>query len=134
MYGGYPHHSLVRPAFNHIVAIDRFWQDLEVGTLPRVSYVDPTWDFSAGVDATDEHPPASPQRGQAWVREIVTRVMASPLWPRTAIILTYDEHGGFYDHVPPPEACHPNDHGPDLAAGSAPGDFDRLGFRVPLIW
>jgi len=67
------------------------------------------------------------------VRDLVTRVMESDLWARTAIIITYDEHGGFYDHVPPPEACAPGDHPPDLGAGSEAGAFDRLGFRVPLI-
>ncbi|MBX3269008.1 MAG: alkaline phosphatase family protein [Sandaracinaceae bacterium] len=132
VFGGYPHYALRPQRRARVQPIDEFWAQLEAGTLPSVSYLDPVWDFAAGVEATDEHPPANPQLGQAWVREVVTRVMASPLWARTALIVTYDEHGGFYDHVPPPEACHPNDFPPDRGAGSAAGDFDRLGFRVPL--
>ena len=111
--------------------LERFFTDLEAGTLPPVSYVDPS--FFAGVDQTDEHPPANVQMGQAFIARLVEAVMASPLWERTALILTYDEHGGFYDHVPPPEACRPGDYPPQLEATDLPGDFDRLGFRVPLV-
>ena len=133
IFGGFPQYSLRRPNRARTYLMERFFTDLEAGTLPSVSYVDPSWSATHGVDATDEHPPANPQRGQAWVRELVTRVMESELWPRTAIIITYDEHGGFYDHVPPPEACPPGDYPPDLVPSSEPGAFDRLGFRVPLI-
>jgi phospholipase C len=137
VFGGYPHYAL-RPRqrarqYDFDDPEEGFYAALDAGTLPEVAYVDPTWDFVDGVDATDEHPPANPQRGQAWVREVVTRVMASDIWPETAIIITYDEHGGFYDHVPPPEACPPGDFEPDLGAGDEPGGFDRLGFRVPLL-
>ncbi|GAB5541632.1 MAG: hypothetical protein SangKO_013920 [Sandaracinaceae bacterium] len=133
VFGGYPHYALRPPQRRKIHELDDetdgFFAALEAGTLPEVVFIDPTWDWTAGVDATDEHPPANPQRGQAWVREIVSRVMASDIWAETAIIVTYDEHGGFYDHVPPPEACHPGDY----PSGASDGDFDRLGFRVPLI-
>ena len=107
----------------------RFFDELEAGDVADVTYLDPTWDFSAGVEATDEHPHANIQQGQAWVREIMTRIMASPIWRDSAIILTYDEWGGFYDHVPPPEACVPDAFSPDGGGGQ----FDRLGFRVPLV-
>src|SRR5690606_2130750 len=51
-----------------------------------------------------------------------------------ALIITYDEHGGFFDHVPPPEACPPDDLEPRASDGEpAPYRFDRLGFRVPLV-
>ncbi len=133
IYGGYPHWAFRGAAQSHIHEFDEMWTALENGTLPSVVYVDPQWDFSGGVDAHDEHPPANPQRGQAWMRDLVTRVMQSDIWPRTAIIITYDEHGGFYDHVPPGDACPPGDFPPDLDPGDAPGDFDRYGFRVPMI-
>ena len=135
VFGGYPHYALrpqQRRKIHEFDGAEGFFASLDAGTLPEVVYVDPTWDWVDGVDATDEHPPANPQRGQAWVREVVTRVMASPLWAETAILITYDEHGGFYDHVPPPAACPPGDYPPDLTGSSEPGDFDRLGFRVPL--
>ena len=130
VYGAFPEWAFAREQRGRFRDVDHFFDDLDAGTVPAVVWIDPTWDFSAGVDATDEHPHANIQLGQAWVREIITRVMASDLWPRTAIILTYDEHGGFYDHVPPPEACPPDDHLPD--SGGSMGAFDRLGFRVPL--
>ncbi|MGB8221617.1 MAG: alkaline phosphatase family protein, partial [Polyangiales bacterium] len=111
---------------------DQFFADLDAGTLAPVVWIDPA--FSGTImDENDEHPPAIPQVGEAWVENIIRSVMASEIWPRTAIILTYDEHGGFFDHVPPPSACPPDDRAPDLSDGDELGDYDRLGFRVPLV-
>jgi phospholipase C len=59
--------------------------------------------------------------------------MHSPNWKRTALFLTYDEHGGYYDHVPPPRAIKPDAIAPMTAPGDARGGYDRYGFRVPLI-
>jgi phospholipase C len=59
--------------------------------------------------------------------------MASPNWPTSALFLTYDEHGGYYDHVPPPAAPIPDNIPPNLKAGDTPGAFDRYGFRVPAV-
>lgn len=129
---GYPHVSFGRGSRNRVRPIDEFWEQLDRGELPPVVFIDPAWNF-AGTAGTDEHPPANPQHGQAWVREVVTRVMQSPIWADTAIIFTYDEHGGFFDHVPPPEVCPPGDFGPDLDPSDEPGDFTRLGFRVPMV-
>jgi len=82
--------------------------------------------------APDEDPPAGPFLGQTRVERIVRAAMASPQWPKTALIFTYDESGGFYDHVPPPPACVPDDIAPDLPGGQT-GAYDRLGMRVPMI-
>ncbi|MHB8817347.1 MAG: KAP family P-loop NTPase fold protein, partial [Steroidobacteraceae bacterium] len=60
-------------------------------------------------------------------------ILTSPAWPRTLLIYTYDEHGGYYDHVAPPEAIPPDDIGPKLTPGDAPGDYDMYGPRVPAI-
>ena len=109
-----------------------FYSDLASGNLAEVVWIDPAW-TSTGTEATDEHPPADPQFGQAWIRDIIVHVMNSPIWADTAIIFTFDEHGGFYDHVPPPEACPPGDFEPDLHDGDPPGHFDRYGFRVPFV-
>src|SRR5206468_1339356 len=64
------------------------------------------------------------------VWEQVEAVLHGPEWPTSALFLTYDEHGGLYDHLPPPAACAPD----DIAPAEEPelGGFDRLGFRVPL--
>jgi phospholipase C len=54
-------------------------------------------------------------------------------WERTLFIVTFDEHGGFYDHVAPPDACPPDDIHPILGAGDTVAEFDRLGIRVPIV-
>ena len=67
---------------------------------------------------------------------IVNAVTHSPQWKRTALFITWDEHGGYYDHVPPPRAIPPDDAKPIRSPGADPlarGGFDRYGFRVPLI-
>jgi phospholipase C len=95
-----------------------FLSQLADGTLPPVSFVDPS-------GATqDEHPPNDIQKGEAWSRRIYQAAIKSPLWNKLVVFHTYDEFGGFPDHVPPPKAC--------LAAADQTA-FDRLGFRVPLI-
>jgi len=126
LYPGYAgsHIREIRP-------LEAFWHHLEEGTLPAGTYLDPS--FAEGVEQTDEHPPANPQAGQAFVRRVVESLFDSPLWEDTVLVITYDEHGGFYDHVPPPEACPPGDFPPDLGPSDESADYDRLGFRVPLV-
>ncbi len=93
--------------------------DPSSGSLPAVSFLD--------VGGTrDEHPPNDVQTGEAFLRRLVVALAASPAWPSTALIYTYDESGGFFDHVPPPGACVPDDQ-------AANADFDQMGFRVPLL-
>jgi phospholipase C len=93
-----------------------FLVHLADGTLPHVSYVDPS-------GAEDEHPVHDIGGGEQWVRRIYEVALASPLWPRLAIFVTYDEGGALFDHVNPPAACLPD---------STLTEFDRYGVRVPL--
>jgi phospholipase C len=86
-----------------------FFSNAAKGTLPAVSWVVPN-------GANSEHPPASIANGQAWVTSVVNAVMNSPDWNSSAIFLSWDDWGGFYDHVPPPKV---NEQG--------------LGIRVPGI-
>jgi phospholipase C len=73
--------------------------------LPQVSFVDPNFGFLAGRAAqNDEHPPIDIQRGQVFLSQVINAVRNGPYWKNTIIFLTYDEHGGFYDHVKPPLA------------------------------
>src|SRR5512140_1684996 len=81
----------------------------------------------------DEDPPSDPQVGQSLVANIVSAVTSSPQWPHSALVITYDEQGGFYDHVPPQPACVPDDLPPDLSPTDVPGQYDQTGLRVPLI-
>ncbi len=110
----------------HFQAIDVFLKRAASGKLPAFS-----WVTSAGEH--NEHPPKSVQAGQKFVSDIIGAVMKSPNWPRTALFFTYDEHGGFYDHVPPPLACPPDKQLPELAANDINGAFNQYGPRVPLI-
>jgi phospholipase C len=111
-------------------AIERLVPDIAAGDLPAMTFVDPEY---SGVTQTSEHPPANPQIGQHFVWELVNALTQSPIWHKSALIITYDEHGGFADHVPPPPACHPGTGDPVNADAAALGTFDRLGIRVPLM-
>jgi len=104
--------------------------DAANGTLPQVSYVDPAF---TGEAENDEHPPTNIQKGQAFTAKIINAIMHGPAWSSTVIFLTYDEHGGYFDHVPPPPACLPDATPPDLLPGDQPGAFDRYGIRVPMV-
>ena len=75
---------------------DDFFARAAAGTLPQVSWIVP-------VGVRSEHPPHNIGRGQAWVTRVLNAIMTGPRrqWLRTAIFLTWDDWGGFYDHVPP---------------------------------
>jgi phospholipase C len=112
-----------------------FQQDAQAGNLPQVSFVDPNLGSeSSGGGGTDEHPPGDIQSGQLFVSQVVQAVTTSPQWPHTALFITHDEHGGFYDHVAPPKACAPDQKAPILDPGdTTQGGFDLYGVRVLLI-
>jgi phospholipase C len=93
----------------HIFPVDNFVADVRGGRLAPVTWVTPRYEVS-------EHPEWSFCHGENWTTEIVNAVMASEFWRDTAIFITWDDYGGFYDHVPPPQV----------------DDFG-FGFRVPLL-
>lgn len=111
-----------------LAEFEDLFADLEAGSVPPVTFIDP--EFTDGIGQTSEHPPANPHHGQNFVWRVVDALTKSPVWKRSALFITYDEHGGFADHVPPPPACHPGDDDPE---DQSDGTFDRLGFRVPLF-
>jgi phospholipase C len=102
-----------------------FLEDAARGRLPAVSWIDPNFkDLNlVGTPPNDDHPPSDVQEGQELVLLIYNALAASPLWEKTLFLVVYDEHGGFYDHVPPPENA-PDDN---------PAAFSRYGIRVPAI-
>lgn len=120
---------------NPALRFQNFIDQAKAGTLPQVSFLDAHLGASDGPTNDDEHPPAQIQVGQKLVSDIVHALWASPQWPGTVLFLTYDEHGGIYDHVPPPPACAPDDNPPALEGDDvgAGGDFKRYGFRVPFV-
>jgi phospholipase C len=123
--------SMVTANINKIVDVSQFAADAAAGTLPAVSWIDPEFTSPDYGGETSEHPPADMQTGQHFVYEQIKALMNSPLWPHSAMFITYDEHGGIYDHVPPPPACPPDNIPP--ATDAQLGGFDRLGFRVPVF-
>ncbi len=135
-YNDYPFASLLKiKTKSNIVKYSRFLTDAAAGALPQVAYVDPAIGITTA--ETDEHPPANIQQGQQFAAQVIHAVMQSPNWPTTALFFMYDEHGGFYDHVPPPRACIPDDIAPMLDLkdpdSNYPAQFDRYGFRVPVV-
>jgi phospholipase C len=94
---------------SHVFPVDGLVQDIRDNRLPPVTWVTPRFELS-------EHPEYSFCWGQNWTTRIVNAIMSSPMWQDTAIFITWDDYGGFYDHVPPPQV-------------------DRFGFgvRVPLL-
>lgn len=129
----------------NLVPLSQFATDAANGTLPQVAWIEPPSD--AGLD---EHPsdsdsqPYNIQSGAAYVESLMTALMQSPSWKDSAMLFTYDEFGGFYDHVAPQPAVSPDGIPPmDLEAGdwctTGKGnggplcDFTWTGYRIPLI-
>ncbi len=109
-----------------------FVSQARTNSLPDVSIIEPnyqSWAHIVGGTPNDDHPPADIQLGQQFVFAAVDALMSNmDGWGSSAMFITYDENGGYYDHVIPPAACPPVD---DMSVSDYA--FDRLGFRVPLL-
>jgi phospholipase C len=119
-------------AAGHVAPISQYFADAAAGTLPQVAFVDPMFGGSKDTES-DEHPPANIQVGQQFVSGVIDSLFKSTDWPSSAFFLTYDEHGGYFDHVSPPRAAVPDDIAPMLRPGDTVAAFDRLGVRVPAV-
>jgi phospholipase C len=135
----------------HLRTAQQFFADADNGTLPAFSIVDP--DFGA----FSEENPQDIRKGESFAAEVINRVMHGKGWQHTLLIWTYDEHGGYYDHVPPPAAVRPDDiEGRSVlympawlrtilrpffasyiaqmeACDAGSRSYDRYGFRVPAV-
>ncbi|HQY60945.1 MAG: alkaline phosphatase family protein [Myxococcales bacterium] len=100
---------------NPVRPISEFFADARAGKLPHFSIIDP--DFLSN----DDHPSHDIRAGQAFAASIYKALAESPQWGQVLFVITYDENGGFFDHVPPP------------AATDERAEFQRLGFRVPAF-
>ncbi len=119
-----------------IVPLSEYFQDVSNGTLPSVVLIEPG--YQSGLD---EHPNKNVQSGAAFVSKEINALMNSPSWKDSVFILTFDEGGSFYDHVPPQPAVSPDGIPPsDLNLGDictvktgANCDFNHTGYRIPLL-
>ncbi len=136
----------------NIAPIAQFYAACKAGTLPSVSLVDPEFGVLGDVGAPlaslpllapiadklettggDEEDPQDMSYGEYWAYQTVRAILESPAWPRTLLIYTYDEHGGYYDHVKVPPAIEPDSIQPELQEGDVPGKYNIYGPRVPGI-
>jgi phospholipase C len=107
--------------------VDEYYQRAADGTLPHVSFVDPSFVNEGGGTSGDEHPHGDIRAGQAFMSDVVHAFMESPQWKRGALFIVYDEHGGFFDHVRPPRV-------PDIrSTRDINTDFGQMGFRIPAV-
>ena len=95
------------------------------GTLANYVFLEPMW----GTQGNSQHPNYDVSKGEQFLHDVYYSLMGTPVWNQTLLIITYDEHGGCYDHVPPPE----NAVAPDNSAGELNFDFKRFGLRVPTV-
>ena len=92
--------------------------------MPAFSWLEPNYFDEEKYAASDQHPDHDVSIGDQLIKDVYDAVRASPLWEKTALIITYDEHGGFFDHVSPPEGV-PSPDG--ISSTDDPFDFTRLG-------
>jgi phospholipase C len=118
---------------------DQFLQDCKKGELPDYSFVEPNYSDHPGEDggellASDQHPDHDVQEGEVFIASVYNAIRQNPdLWKSTALLITYDEHGGIHDHVPPPTCTPDGFHAKLSDTNNVPFAFDRLGVRVPAI-
>lgn len=117
----------------------QFLDDCKKGTLPDYSFIEPNYSDHDGdggeILASDQHPDHNVQEGEVFIATIYNAIRQNPaLWQSTALLILYDEHGGIYDHVLPPN-CQPDGFvaQPKDTGTGAPFSFDRLGVRVPAV-
>lgn len=139
----------IRNHVDHFQKLDKFHELAAAGQLPDISFIEPQWTLSMNLSLTDKkkmgssfrgdelilglqgndyHPPGDLRTGENFLANVYTSLIANPqAWANTLLIVTFDEHGGLFDHIPPPAAISPDDfcqHG---------FHFDRYGVRVPTI-
>jgi phospholipase C len=95
------------------------------GTLPAFTFLEPSWSSTGN----SQHPNYDVALGEQLMHDVYEALRGGPGWAQTLLVITYDEHGGCYDHVPPPSGATP----PDDDAGEFGFDFTRFGVRVPAV-
>src|SRR5262249_30283265 len=102
-YVDLPSSWYLRPLnLKNVAKIDQFQADLDAGRLPDVTYIDAHFGIVDGSMESDEAPPNNVRRGQSYVAQNIAAIRKSQFWKDTVSVITYEAHGGCYDHVPPP--------------------------------
>jgi phospholipase C len=111
-----------------VESMAQFAADAKAGSLPAFTFIDPDY------NNTSQENPQNISLGESFLQSVVEAIGSSPAWSKTVLIIDYDEHGGYYDHVPPPAALAPDDVAAVPPQGEPAYDgFTRYGFRVPSI-
>lgn len=119
--------SKLWPLIDHFRFYEEFQSDAKSGSLPAYSFIEPRYYPHASQLPNDQHPPHVVTLGEQLIADVYNCLRGGPQWQKTLLIITYDEHGGCFDHVPPPAALSPS------AQATAPFNFDRYGVRVPAV-
>jgi phospholipase C len=112
-------------AESHFGIFRDFQAAAAAGTLGAYTFLEPSW----GSSGNSQHPNYDVALGEQLIHDVYYTLRNAPAWNQTLLIITYDEHGGCYDHVPPPTGAVP----PDDSAGEFGFDFTRFGVRVPTV-
>jgi phospholipase C len=112
---------------SHIADQDDFFADAAAGRLPGFSLVEPNYMLNS------EEDPQNIALGEQFAAKVIRAVMAGPAWKSTLLIWTFDEHGGYFDHVVPPRAIAPDNIPPAVNGGPSYTGFHQYGFRVPCV-
>jgi phospholipase C len=112
--------------FDHYHRIEVLYADAKgpAGKFPAYAFIEPSY---GGADQNDQHPPTDMRKGEYLIAQVYNALRSNEeLWNSTLLVLLYDEHGGFYDHVYPPKTVAPDEHTSEFS-------FDQYGVRVPAI-
>jgi len=121
--------AIYKKDFANVVSISSWANDLSnESALPQVIFIE-----RGGTSGRDEHPSSHTQIGAADAAGLINTFIQSNAWHNSALILTYDEGGGLYDHVLPARAVKPDKIAPKVRSGDKPGAFNQTGFRVPMV-
>ncbi|HEY9241269.1 MAG TPA: alkaline phosphatase family protein [Streptosporangiaceae bacterium] len=110
---------------SHFGVFSNFATAAREGTLPAFTFLEPSWSSTGN----SQHPNYDVALGEQLIHDVYQALRGGPGWPQTLLVITYDEHGGCYDHVPPPSGATP----PDDDAGEFGFGFTRFGVRVPTV-
>ncbi|WP_173002972.1 alkaline phosphatase family protein [Chitinophaga sp. SYP-B3965] len=121
----------------HFAGIESFYAQAANGTLPAYSFLEPDWGlkfWKLGINGNDYHPPCNVSSGEAFVQQVYNAISQGPGWNETLLIITFDEHGGTYDHYPINTNATPPWGQSTPPVCECDFGFDTFGVRVPAVF